>query len=341
MGSLRERIAARCTVRGQATVPEQVLVTAGAAQGLRLAIAAVVTPGAPVLVEHPTWPPLLDAVRAAGGRPVALPVEDGWDVDAAASLVRRTGATAAALMVDGQNPTGRLLTGAPRVALAQVLARAGVSVVVNETLADLDLRAHLGLPCTESAPAFAGLTPPGSGEVISVGSASKTFWGGLRVGWVRASTPTVRRLTLARVAEDLGGSVLEQLTLVHLLDRAPEVIEERRAHLAAQCRGLQELLAQHLPSWSAPAPQAGLVLWCRLPAPISTAVASAARREGLIVTAGSRFAVGGGIETRLRLPFARPAEDLAGDVARLARAVADLGDFAAAPLEESEPAAVV
>ena len=61
---------------------------------------------------------------------------------------------------------------------------------------------------------FAAYAP----DTITVGSASKAFWGGLRVGWIRAPHARMETLTRARVTLDLGVPVLEQLVLVRLLE---------------------------------------------------------------------------------------------------------------------------
>ncbi len=208
--ALRARIAARYTERGLPTEPEQVVVTSGAVHGLRLVLQALLTRGDRVLVESPTYPLALDAIRRAGGRPVAVPVEGGWDPAAFASAARTTRARLAYLMPDFQNPTGRLLDGEGRVSLARTLADAGVTTIVDETTADLDLRGELARAereldpqVTPGAAAGGGPAPGASGArglelpaplaafarrgaVVCLGSASKTFWGGLRVGWVRA-----------------------------------------------------------------------------------------------------------------------------------------------------------
>jgi hypothetical protein len=64
------------------TSAEEIVVTAGAAQGLRLLLALLLRPGDRMIIEDPTWPLTLDAARALSARPVALPVENGWDVAA-------------------------------------------------------------------------------------------------------------------------------------------------------------------------------------------------------------------------------------------------------------------
>jgi len=169
--------------------------------------------------------------------------------------------------------------------------------------------------------------------VVHVGSASKSFWGGLRVGWVRADKALVRRLVVARTASDLGSPILEQLATANLLDGADAVLARRRAELAERCRHAQALLAELLPAWSAPTPDAGLVLWCTLDAPRSTALAGAARRHGVLVPPGPRFGVDGGFESRLRVCFGRAGSDLGWALPRLAQAWREVAD-GAPPVDE-------
>jgi DNA-binding transcriptional MocR family regulator len=158
---------------------------------------------------------------------------------------------------------------------------------------------------------------------VCLGSASKTFWGGLRVGWVRAEPELVRRLVLARALDDLGSPLMEQLATAHLLgalDGPDGVLTARRAALADRCRALTAAIAEHLPGWRVPVPDGGMVLWCTLPTPSSTAIAAAAREVGVTLTPGPRFGADGGLESRLRIPFSRPAPELEAAVRLIAAA---------------------
>lgn len=157
---------------------------------------------------------------------------------------------------------------------------------------------------------------------ITTGSASKSFWGGLRIGWIRAPHDLVLRLLRGRSSLDLGTPVLEQLVLSELLDRRTAVMAEQRALLRERRARLTKLIATHLPDWEVEVPRGGLFLWVTLPARVSTSLASAAERERLLVTAGPRFFVDGGGERHLRLPFSRQEDDLEEAVERLARAYA-------------------
>ncbi|HEX2810557.1 MAG TPA: PLP-dependent aminotransferase family protein [Kineosporiaceae bacterium] len=318
---LRAAIAERYTVRGLPTSGEEIVVTAGAAQGIRLLLALLLRPADRMISEDPTWPLTLDAARGRSARPVALPVENGWDVAMIRGLIRRTGAGVGYLMPDAQNPTGRLLDGPERHEVAAAFADGGCLVVVDETLAELDLRADLGEEgAVTPAPFGAGGRP---GSVVHVGSASKLFWGGLRIGWVRAERSLVQRLTLARRDDDLGGPLVEQLAVLHLFEGIEPLLLRRRAEMAARCRALQAALAVQLPDWIVPDPQAGLSLWCRLPSPSGVGVAQAARAAGIPLAAGPRFGVDGGHTSRIRLTFSAPPAQLERSVGRLAAALRD------------------
>jgi DNA-binding transcriptional MocR family regulator len=323
---LRAAIARRYTRRGLPTSPEEIVVTNGAAQGIRLLLGMLLRPGDRIISEDPTWPLTLDAARAVSARPVGLPVEAGWDVAAIRGLLRRTGAGVAFLMPDAQNPTGRLLDGPDRHAVAAAFADAGCQVVVDETLAELDLRAALGRLGTSTPPPFGAGGRPGG--VVHVGSASKVFWGGLRIGWVRAERSLIQRLVLARRDDDLGGPVVEQLVVVHLFERIDDVLARRRTEMAARCLALQAALAVRLPQWGVPEPDAGLSLWCRLPGPTSASVAQAARTAGIPLASGPRFGVDGGHASRIRLTFSAPPEHLERAVGRLAAAIPGAGSRA-------------
>src|SRR4051794_31881750 len=254
---LRARIAERYTARGLPTAPEQVLVTAGALHGASTAFQTLLQRGQRLLIEQPTYPNALDAARSLGVRvlPTALDPDDpdAW-LDAAERTLVSARPTAAYLMPDFQNPTGRLLGTRGRERLARALRRAGTTAVVDEAFADLWLEA----PPPPPLAAF------GQGY-LSVGSLSKSFWGGLRIGWVRGDADVVRQLTAVAVRSSMSGPVVEQLAACVLLEGAGTALDEHRRQLRVRRDVLVAALRQRLPDWSVPEPVGGLMLWCGLP----------------------------------------------------------------------------
>jgi DNA-binding transcriptional MocR family regulator len=300
--ALRAAVARRFTRRGLPTSADQVLVTAGGQAAISLVLAAFVSPGDRVLVEHPTYPNALDAVAARGGRCVPVPLDlatagpDAWDLDLVTATLRDAAPRLAYLIPDHQNPTGALLDGAGREQLVTLARRTATPLLVDETLAEL----------TFEGPSPAPLAAHGAAEsplVITVGSAAKVVWGGLRIGWIRTAAPLVRRLGALRAAIDLGGPVLEQLVAARLVDQLDPIVETRRAGFAAARDHLLDSLAAAFPSWHPSRPSGGLSLWVDLGAPVSSRLAVAARRQDVLLAAGPRFGLAGAFERYLRVPY--------------------------------------
>ena len=287
---LREAVATRYRARGLATTPEQILITTGAQHGVHLLVRALLRPRARVVVDHPTYPHALHLLRTTRTRitPVAL-TDTGWDLPALATATH--GADLAYLLPDFHNPTGLCLAPADRERL-----RLGCPTVVDETMAELALETDPPVP----------LAAYHSG-VISVGSVSKTVWGGLRIGWIRADPALIQRLAQARADTDLGTPVLEQLACVALLEKIDTILPTRLDELRAGRAHLLGLLGAHFPDWTVMPGVGGLSVWATMPAPISSRLAALAPQHGLRLAAGPRFGVGGAFERHLRLPYSLDA----------------------------------
>ncbi|HJW00114.1 MAG TPA: PLP-dependent aminotransferase family protein [Arthrobacter sp.] len=312
---LREAVAARYTAAGAPTTAEQILVTSGAQHALNIIIRALAGRQDRVLVEHPSYPNALDAIRAAGCRalPVAFTtahgaagVPDGggppalvWDMHALQSTMMQQRPRIAYVVPDFHNPTGQLMPDLQRRQMVRAAAAAGTVLVVDETLRELNLDGAETTPVAAFSPA-----------VVTIGSLSKSHWGGLRTGWIRASEALIQRFAAARTSLDLGGPVMEQLAAAHLVRALDEPLPSRLTALRDNRAALLELLAGHLPEWQTGRPAGGLSVWCRLPAPVSTALTVIAPDFGIRLAAGPRFGIGGAFERYLRVPFTLPPERL-------------------------------
>jgi DNA-binding transcriptional MocR family regulator len=308
---LQESIAAAYEARGLPTSPDQIMVTPGALSAASVVAQAYTGPGDRVLVESPVYPNATLAIRHSGARLVGSPVDpDGWDLDAVGATLRQSAPRLAYLIPDFQNPTGHLMTDTQREEYAGHLRRTKTVAVVDE--------AHqaLALDGQEMPRPFAAFAR----DAITLGSASKSFWGGLRLGWIRAPLAEMDRLTRARVGLDLGAPVLEQLVLARLLADPEPILAEHRARLREQRDRLGAALAEHLPDWLCRLPGGGLAVWCELPIPLGTAVTAEAERRGVIVAPGPVFAAEGGLDQFVRIPWTRPGEELEDAVRRLAAA---------------------
>jgi DNA-binding transcriptional MocR family regulator len=321
---LREAIAHRYTMRGLPTSPDQIMVTLGALHGISLIARTVLSRGDRALVENPTYPHALDALRSAGGRlvPVSVTSDDGWDQVALEQSIQRTSPALGYFMPDFHNPTGASMSPELRERLVSLAAAQGTTLIADETMAEL------GFDGAESLPPFAS-----HGPAITVGSVGKTVWGGVRLGWIRADRAIIQRLARARNAGDLGTPVLEQLVVLELLRDFDAILESRRDYLRAGRNRLASLLADRLPEWQVPDVHGGLTMWVSLGDPVSSQLAIAARNEGLVIAAGPRFGLDGAFERFMRIPFSLAAEHTVKGVDALAAAWATVGRL---PVREHE-----
>ncbi|GAA3275767.1 PLP-dependent aminotransferase family protein [Streptomyces lavendulae] len=313
---LRAAVAERFTRRGLPTRPEQILVTAGAQQAFALVVSLLCRPGDRVVTENPTYANALDALRHARLRTASFAVSDrGWDMDVAESTLGQTVPRLAYVIPDFHNPTGALMPEPQRLRLLAAARAAGTWLVVDETIADI----ALDVPAPAPLASLAGRT--GADHVITIGSLSKTHWGGLRVGWIRATAKLVTELAAVRVSADMTGSVLDQVVALPLMDRLDRTLPARLAQLRIQRAALAQSLQRHTPEWSWRLPPGGLSLWVDLGEPVSSALAERAAAAGVHIGRGARFGVDPGtFEHRLRIPYTLPADRLDQGVRLLAQA---------------------
>ncbi|MEV4935884.1 MULTISPECIES: PLP-dependent aminotransferase family protein [unclassified Sphingobium] len=313
---LRRAIAAYYERRGCPTSPDQIIVTNGAQQGLSLLLHWLAGPGDRAVIDHPTYHNAIQALQRAHvvPVPVGLPAQ-GWDIDAMEAAFRQTSPRFAYIIADFHNPTGRSMDPATRRALVAAATRSHMPLIIDETMAAMGL--------DNMPPPPVAVHDPSGRQVITLGSASKIFWGGLRVGWIRADPQTVAALGRLRTTMDMASPVVEQLAVAHLID-GDEGLGPRAAMLRGRRDHLLALIERHLPHWRAESPAGGLSLWAELPRGEATALAAIAESHGVRVAPGPRFGVSGAFERFLRLPFTLPEEQLTMGVERLAEADARL-----------------
>jgi DNA-binding transcriptional MocR family regulator len=317
LAELRAAVAQLYTERGLTTSPEQIMITNGVLHALDLVLRLHVPVGAPVLVESPTYPNALAALTARRARIATHGMsEAGWDSELLLGALRQTRPRMAYLIPEFHNPTGHLMPAALREQLVATAQRTDTDLVIDESFVDLALD---GQPMPPAVASF-----DRHSRVLTIGGMSKPFWGGLRIGWVRASAPTVQRLAAVRVGMDTASPVLDQLVAVALLARREEVIAERRIQLAVQRDALVAAVREHLPSWRVTVPAGGVTLWAELDGPVSSALSRAVEPLGVRLAPGPRFGADGTLERFLRLPFTLSVPELVDAVHRIASARYDL-----------------
>ncbi|WP_282797299.1 PLP-dependent aminotransferase family protein [Streptomyces sp. CC224B] len=299
--ALRAALAERYTARGVPTMPEQIMVTTGAMGAIDAICHLFAGRGERIAVESPSYANILQLMREAGARLVPVAMAEGlrgWDLDRWRQVLRDAAPRLAYVVADFHNPTGALADEDQRRGLVDAARSAGTVLVVDETMSELRLD-DLTMP--RPACAF----DPAGATVITVGSASKAFWAGMRIGWVRAAPDVIRSLVAARAYADLGTPVLEQLAVNWLLTTAgwQEAVDLRRAQARDNRDALVAAVRRELPGWEFDVPRGGLTLWVRTGGLSGSRLAEVGERVGVRVPSGPRFGVDGAFEGYVRLPF--------------------------------------
>ncbi|MFE4825485.1 PLP-dependent aminotransferase family protein [Streptomyces sp. NPDC056672] len=290
---------------GDPVTAAEVLVTAGGQSALTTALRALAPPGAPVLVESPTYPGMLAVARAAGLRPVPVPVDpDGVRPELLAAAFRATGSRLFVCQPLFQNPTGAVLSPARRPEVLRIAREAGAFVVEDDFVRRLvhEDAGPLPRPLATDDP---------DGVVVHVCSLTKATSPSLRVGALVARGPVLERLRAIHVVDTFFVPRPLQEAALELVGSAAwnrhlrsvsSALRIRRDTLTAALRGeLPELALPHIPS-------GGYHLWLRLPdGTDESAVVSAALRAGVAVAPGRPYFSAEPPAAQLRLSFAAVA----------------------------------
>jgi DNA-binding transcriptional MocR family regulator len=276
-------------------------------------VSLLVQRGDPVLLENPTYFGALDAYRLSGARLIPLDVGDRH-VDAGVLRERVRAARPALIHLTPtfNNPTGAVMPAEHRIEATRVARAAGAVIVEDGTLSELSIDGlKVPAPLAAHAP---------EDTVLTIGSLSKLYWGGLRIGWIRGPIALIRQLTRLKTASDLGCPVMTQAVATQLLS----VVDRAKAIRSEQLKRRRDLLVsmlnEGLPDWSFRSPSGGLFVWAAIPGVDTRYLAQAAIRQGVAITPGALFSITDAHDHALRIPFLLDEPLLRLGVERLATA---------------------
>ncbi|MFJ1750377.1 PLP-dependent aminotransferase family protein [Streptomyces sp. NPDC088116] len=302
---------------GGSRTAAEVLVTGGGQSALTTALRALAPPGAPILVESPTYPGTLAIARAAGLRPVPVPVDrDGVRPDLLAAAFRASGAQVFVCQPLFQNPTGAVLSPERRPEVLRIAREFG-AFVIEDDFARLMVHTDAG-PLPET---LAAHDP--DGVVVHVCSLTKATSPSLRMGALAARGPVLERLRAIHVVDTFFVPRPFQEATLELVGSAAwkRHLRTVSAELQTRRNTLAAALRTELPELALPyVPSGGYHLWLRLPdGTDEREVVSAALRAGVAVAPGRPYFSAEPPAAHLRLSFAAvagPAE-IAEGVRRL------------------------
>lgn len=278
------------------TKAAQILTTNGSHHALTLIADCTLEPGDTVLVEDPTYRGALDVFGHHGVKVVGVTCDDEGPIPGELrTAIRKYSPQLIYVIPTAHNVTGVTWSLQRRQQIANVIVESGVTLLDDGSTADLDAGAHPGY--------IASLLP--KELTITIGSLTKLFWSGLRVGWIRGPTPLLKAALSARVKCDLAGSIPSQILTANCLPSASDAREYRRTELLLARKSAGALLKQWLPSWEFTASRGGACLWINTRTD-TVALSSRLRREEILIVPGSDFSPSDGWRTYLRIPLGNP-----------------------------------
>lgn len=313
---LREWIANSLSIDGATITPDQVLMVSGSQQALDLLGKVLIEDDSKVLVETPSYLGALQAFSVYQPRFVSIPTDDYGLLPEEVEKIA-DGARLLYALPNFQNPTGRTLSVERRIALVETCARLGLPLIEDDPYGALSYRG-------EPLPKMLTMNPSG---VIYMGSFSKVLTPGIRLGYVVAPVPLIRKLEQAKQAADLHTSQLTQMVVYEAIKDGflDKHIPSIRTLYANQCQVMLDALTEFFPAsvkWNKP--EGGMFIWVTLPKHIDCMqLLEEAIEQKVAFVPGAPFYANEPEKNTLRLSFVTvPPEKIREGVSKLAKLIA-------------------
>ncbi len=323
---LRRYLAEKMSLEGASCSPENILITNGSQQGLDLIGKVLLNPGDRVIVEEPGYVGGLGAFNnyQAAILPVAV---DGKGLctdllEKELHSLRNQGKSVklAYTVPNFQNPTGVTLSLERRRHLLELAGKYNFSIAEDNPYGEL---------CFEGGQLPSLKTLDTEGRVIYLGSFSKTFIPGIRVGWIGAERCLVEKIAAAKQATDLCSNTLGQHLVEHFTRR--QSINRHTRRLSTYYRGKRDLMIsrmkEHFPAgvnWTVP--RGGFFIWVTFPAHINSRdlLLKALEKKRVAYVDGGGFFVNGSGKNTARFSYSEASEEeIREGIARLGELFAE------------------
>jgi DNA-binding transcriptional MocR family regulator len=319
IAALREQICQIMALEGISAHPDDVVVTVGSQMALDLATRIFCDPGDVVLAEAPSYVGALSIFSAYQAQVVHVGMDDGGLIpealQAAVDSCRRAGRNVKFLYTipNFHNPAGVTMSADRRGPIAEICRAAGIAILEDNPygLLGFDDTVHRAIRADDPD------------NVIYLGSFSKTFAPGLRVGWALAPHAVREKLVLANEAATLNPPMFNQMMISQYLanfDWKSQVKAYRQTY-AERRDAMLDALAAHMPegaTWTVP--EGGFYVWLTLPEGFdTTAMLPRAVSARVAYVPGAAFYADGFGTRQMRLSYCYPTpERIVEGVRRLA-----------------------
>lgn len=262
--SLREEISKYLKTIDIDAPANSILIVSGALQAIQLIAMGLLQRDSTVFVEKPSYLYSLQILQTLGMRRIGIPIdEEGLICDMISSQLNKNKASIIYTIPNFQNPTGHVMSLSRRKELIDLCTQEKLPVVEDDVYGEL----WIDKPPPQSLKSL-----DESGNVLYIGSVSKTLSPGLRIGWVVGPETVINRLADIKMQMDYGSSSLSQLTVAKWFETGlyNEHLVEMRSALEKR-RDFTLTMLEHyfkeIATWQKP--QGGFFVWIKLNSPIS------------------------------------------------------------------------
>lgn len=236
--------------------PEEVVVTTGAQSAIELAAKILLNPQDKIIIEAPTFLASIKTFHLFEAKMLSINLqEDGIDIDELEKMLQENPDVRCLYLIPNfQNPMGATMSLKKRKALADLLREKNIYLIEDDPYRDLR---YVG----EDLPTIHSLIPE---KVIYIGSLSKTFSPGMRLGYCIAPANLHKYLVAAKQATDVHTNTLSQALAAEFMlsSEYPAYIHKMQKEYALRLNALLKSLQKYLPSgftWTIP--EGGMFVW--------------------------------------------------------------------------------
>ena len=331
LGELREQIVEIMAHEGARALPSDLIVTTGGQQGIDLTMRTFVDPGDVVIAEGPTYPGAVPSFTTYQADVTHIPVDTaGMRVDLLEERLARLAETGRApkllyTIPNFHNPAGVTLSLERRHRIVELAHEHNFMILEDNPYGQVRFEG-------EPLPSLWEIDG-GAGAVIYISTFSKILAPGLRLGWVAAPSPVLRKMNLGKQAADLNSSTLTQRFVIEYLRAVDwrEYVAQLNAIYRSRRDAMVDALGRELPPetrWNTP--RGGLFVWATLPDYVNTSdlLVEATTRHQVAFVPGSAAFLDGQGQDSMRLNFSGSDEEtIAEGVRRIGGAVSDVAEL--------------
>lgn len=303
---LREKIASRMTKAGMNTTRDHILITSGSQQGLDFAGKVFLNPGDYVVCESPSYLGAINAFKAYQCQFIEVDTDENGMImeDLERKLASHSNVKMIYVIPDFQNPSGRSWNLERRKQLLQIAKTHNLPIIEDNPYGELRFEGEM-LPSIKSM--------DDEGRVIFLGTFSKTFCPGLRIGWVCAEDEVLQKFIMVKQGADLQCNSMSQRELdmfMNLYD-LDEHIEKIKNVYRSRRNVMLETIKKEFPAEvTCTYPEGGLFTWCTMPEHLNARdLMEVAILRNVAFVPGGSFFPNGGRENTFRMNYSNMPEE--------------------------------